>query len=112
LLPTDADWAKSLNAGAQAIAELGGARRGDCTMLDALLPAVDAFEAALRRGAGGGEALQVAADAAEIGAAATAAMRPRLGRASYLGDRAIGVPDGGAMAVAVWLRALSRTFTS
>jgi dihydroxyacetone kinase len=51
--------------------------------------------------------LSAAAAAAEAGAAATAAMQPRLGRASYLGDRAIGVPDGGATAVAIWLRALS-----
>jgi len=35
-------------------------------------------------------------------------MRPRLGRASYLGDRVIGVQDGGATAVAIWLRALGR----
>ncbi|WP_367615553.1 DAK2 domain-containing protein [Pseudoroseomonas ludipueritiae] len=45
--------------------------------------------------------------AAEAGAEATAAMRPRLGRASYLGDRAIGVPDAGAAAAVIWLRALS-----
>ena len=40
--------------------------------------------------------------------AATAAMSPRLGRASYLGDRVRGVPDAGAAAVAVWLRALAQ----
>jgi dihydroxyacetone kinase len=45
--------------------------------------------------------------AAEAGAAATAAMRPRLGRAAYLGDRAVGIPDGGAVAVTIWLRALT-----
>ncbi|HEM7817331.1 TPA: DAK2 domain-containing protein, partial [Burkholderia multivorans] len=36
----------------------------------------------------------------------TARMTPRAGRASYLGERAIGTPDGGAVAVAYWLRAL------
>ena len=55
-------------------------------------------------------ALDAAADAAESGAAATAAMKPRLGRASYLGDRAIGIQDGGATAVAIWMRALSQCF--
>ena len=65
-------------------------------MLDALLPAADAFEASLGRGEGAAAALQAAAAAAEAGAAATAAMRPRLGRASYLGDRVIGIQDGGA----------------
>jgi dihydroxyacetone kinase len=108
-MPTPADWAKSLRAGVEALAELGGAKAGDRTMLDALLPAAAAFEANLARGEGRTAALRAAADAAEAGAAATAAMRPRLGRASYLGDRVIGIQDGGATAVAIWLRALSRS---
>jgi dihydroxyacetone kinase len=94
----------------EALAELGGAKAGDRTMLDALLPAAGAFEANLARGEGGAAALQAAADAAEAGAAATAKMRPRLGRASYLGDRVTGIQDGGATAVAIWLRALSQCF--
>jgi dihydroxyacetone kinase len=109
-MPTPVDWAKSFRAGVEAIAELGGAMPGDRTMLDALLPAADAFAASVARGEGPAAALRVAAAAAETGAAATAAMRPRLGRASYLGDRAIGVQDGGARAVAVWLGALSQCF--
>jgi Dak2 domain-containing protein len=40
---------------------------------------------------------------AEAGGASTAQMRPRLARASYLGNRALGVPDSGAVAVTVWL---------
>ena len=49
-----------------------------------------------------------AADASEAGAAATAEMFPALGRASYLGQRALGIPDGGAVAVSIWLKALAR----
>jgi ATP-dependent dihydroxyacetone kinase len=108
--PTAGDWARSFRAGVEALAELGGAKPGDCTMLDALLPAADAFEVGLGRGEGAVVALRAAAAAAESGAAATAAMRPRLGRASYLGDRAIGIQDGGATAVAIWMRALSQCF--
>ena len=96
--PGAAEWAAAFSAGVAAIAELGGARAGDRTMLDALLPAAAAL-------ATGG--LAAAADAAEAGVAATARMLPKLGRASYLGDRALGVPDAGAAAVAVWLRALA-----
>jgi hypothetical protein len=33
-------------------------------------------------------------------------MLPVLGRASYLGSRALGAPDGGATAVAIWMRAI------
>jgi ATP-dependent dihydroxyacetone kinase len=107
-MPTSADWATSFRAGVEAIADLGGAKLGDCTMLDALLPAVDAFEASLARAEGAATALRAATDAAEAGAATTATMLARVGRASYLGHRVIGIPDGGATAVAIWLRALTQ----
>ena len=87
-----------LRAAVEAIAELGGARPGDRTMLDALHPAAIAFAA-------GG--LRAAARAAREGALASAAMTPRLGRAAYLGERALGTPDGGAVAAAVVLEALA-----
>ncbi len=90
------DWAGALRAGCTGISDLGGARPGDRTMLDALIPAADALAA--------GES---PVEAAAAGARATASMRPRRGRSSYLGDRALGHPDPGAEAVAVWLRALA-----
>ena len=76
-------------------------------MIDALAPAASAVSRQVRDGAPLGDILKAAALAAETGAAATAGMAPRLGRASYLGQRALGVPDGGAVAVAIWLRALA-----
>ncbi len=102
--PDPADWAVALEAAVAAISELGGAQPGHRTMLDALHPAALAFRAALP--GGGASPLAAAAKAAAEGAAATAAMRPRLGRASYLGDRALGHTDAGAAAVAAWLAAL------
>ncbi|MBS0640227.1 MAG: dihydroxyacetone kinase subunit DhaK [Proteobacteria bacterium] len=100
-------WAEAFEHGVAAIAELGGAQRGDCTMLDALYPAVDALKAGLQRNVPLAEAWRQCVAAAEQGAASTASMRPRLGRAAYLGDRAVGQPDGGAVAVSIWLRALT-----
>ena len=96
--PTSAQWLDAFGAAVTSIGELGGAKPGDRTMLDALAPAVTAWQT-------GG--FSTAATAADGGAAATAQMRPRLGRASYLGDRALGTPDGGAVAVAIWLKALA-----
>jgi ATP-dependent dihydroxyacetone kinase len=96
--PTPQDWAEAFRQGVASIGELGGAKPGDRTMLDALHPAVGAF-------ATGG--IKAAALAAEEGVAATVSMIPRLGRASYLGARAVGAPDAGAAAVAIWLRALA-----
>ncbi|HEY9012302.1 MAG TPA: DAK2 domain-containing protein, partial [Devosia sp.] len=99
--PTVEDWQRALGAAIEAISDLGGAQRGDRTMLDALIPALHAWTARPEIG------VSAAAQAAEEGAAATAEMHPRLGRASYLSERALGIPDGGAVAVSIWLRAIA-----
>ena len=99
-----AKWAEALLQGCQAISELGGAKPGDRTMLDAL----DPFAKTLQQAAGSKatpDAVLAALEAAERGAEATAQMKPRLGRSSYLGDRVLGYPDPGAKAVSIWLRA-------
>jgi dihydroxyacetone kinase len=99
-----AQWVVALEEGCRAISELGGAKPGDRTMLDALDPFVQflkhANDNALR------DALLGAVENAERGAQATAQMMPRLGRSSYLGHRVLGHPDPGAKAVTVWLRAV------
>ncbi|MGF1528269.1 MAG: dihydroxyacetone kinase subunit DhaL [Candidatus Competibacterales bacterium] len=100
-------WAEALTEGAQAIAELGGAKVGDCTMLDALMPAVEAFKAQVGQGATPEAALAKPAEAAGVGAEATKSLLPRKGRAKYLQERAVGHPDPGAVAVAIWLNALA-----
>lgn len=94
--------------GVAAVGDLGGASEGDRTMLDALAPAARAFAAVAGAGGTIAAAFAAAADAAATGAGATARMMPRLGRASYLGERALGVADGGAVAVSIWLRAVAR----
>jgi dihydroxyacetone kinase len=105
--PTARDWATAFNEAVQSIGELGGAKAGDRTMLDALIPAAEAFAAALDTGLPVRDAWAAAASAADRGAQDTASMTPRAGRASYLGARAVGVADGGAVAVALWLAALT-----
>ncbi len=104
--PTAPDWSAALAAGVNAITELGGAKPGDRTMIDALDPAVTAFAAGLAAGQSATEAWSGAVAAARKGEAATAHMHPRLGRASYLGDRAIGTIDAGAAAAVIWLQAI------
>ena len=104
--PTATDWSAGLAAAVDAIGELGGAKSGDRTMIDALHPAATAFAAGLTAGRSAAEAWSAAVSAAQEGAAATARMYPRLGRASYLGERAVGTPDAGAMAVAIWMNAI------
>ena len=98
-------WIETLDQGWSAISELGGAKPGDRTMLDALVPFVESLKTA-------GEEVSrqtflSAVKAAEHGVDATAQMKPRLGRSSYLGERVLGHPDPGAKALAIWLRAAS-----
>lgn len=99
-------WSAAFTAAVSGVMELGGAQAGNRTMVDALLPAAVALDAALAEGASAIDALKAAVDAATQGAAATAHMHPRLGRSSYVGDRALGFADPGAHAVALWLGAI------
>ena len=103
-------WAAALQGAVDGVREAGGAKVGDCTMVDALAPAAQAFGAALDDGASARLALSAAVEAATAGAAATAGIRARLGRSSYLGDRVLGHPDPGAQAVALWLSAIAGVF--
>ena len=82
--PAGTDWSAGLAAAVDAIAELGGAKPGDRTMLDALHPAATAFAAGLAAGRSAAEAWSAAVSAADEAAAATAQLFPLLGRASFL----------------------------
>lgn len=105
--PANEDWDRAFAAGIGAVSDIGGAKAGDRTMVDALAPALAAWQAARQSGRPLEEALAAAATAAREGAEATSEMSPKLGRASYLGDRALGHADGGAVAVAIWMAALA-----
>ncbi len=98
-----------LTAARDGVVLRGKAEVGDKTMIDAWTPAVDAASAAAQSGAGGAEVLSVAAEAAERGAETTDALVARKGRASYLGERAIGHRDPGAVSTALLLRAAADT---
>ena len=93
-----------LTAARDGIVLRGKAETGDKTMIDAWTPAVDAAIAAEAAGASPSLMLAAAADAAEAGAVATEPLVARKGRASYLGERAIGHRDPGAQSSALILR--------
>jgi dihydroxyacetone kinase-like protein len=100
-----ADLGAALRAALDGVRELGKAEEGDKTMVDALTPAVAAYEAAA--GEGLAAASQAALDAAEKGAEATVPLQARKGRASYLGPRSIGHLDPGAASTVLLFRALA-----
>ncbi|AWW41103.1 MULTISPECIES: dihydroxyacetone kinase subunit DhaL [Streptomyces] len=89
--------AEALRAGVDAVMALGGAAPGDKTMIDALVPAVEAL----------GDSFTAARTAAEQGALATTPMQARKGRASYLGERSIGHQDPGATSAALLVAGLA-----
>lgn len=99
------DLVSLLTAARDGIVLRGKAEVGDKTMVDAWSPAVDAAAAAAEAGRSPAEVLSAAADAAEKGAADTDELVARKGRASYLGERAVGHRDPGAKSTALILRA-------
>ncbi|MFE9017588.1 dihydroxyacetone kinase subunit DhaL [Streptomyces sp. NPDC007808] len=95
---SEEEFARALRTGVDAVMTLGGAAPGDKTMIDALVPAVDALEE-------GG--FVAARTAAEEGALATTPLQARKGRASYLGERSIGHQDPGATSSALLIAGLT-----
>ena len=96
----------ALDAALAGVQQLGAAREGDKTMVDALAAATRAFSKAIAEGASESEALRSLAEAAEAGAEATIPMQALKGRASYLGPRSVGHEDPGAVSTALILGAL------
>jgi phosphoenolpyruvate---glycerone phosphotransferase subunit DhaL len=97
-----AGWTAALEAGVKGVQARGKAVAEDKTMIDALLPALEA----LQQADGGDEAaaLSASADAAEEGMKATIPLVARKGRASYLGERSAGHQDPGATSTHLLLR--------
>ena len=78
------------------IQKRGKAVKGEKTMLDAIIPASEAYASAIDGGASVGDALDAMCKAAEEGVEFTKTIIATKGRASYLGERSIGHQDPGA----------------
>lgn len=78
-------------------------------MVDALAPALEAYDAAVADGADVAAALRAAADGAARGRDATIDLVARKGRASYLGERSRGTQNPGATSLALLLDSAART---
>ncbi|GAA4167204.1 dihydroxyacetone kinase subunit DhaL [Shinella granuli] len=102
-----AAYSKMLHAGLSGIQSIGSAKVGDKTLLDTFVPAVEAFDKATAEGKSFGEALEVLVTAAEAGRDSTIDLVAKIGRASRLGERSLGVLDAGATSCAIILKELS-----
>jgi len=107
-----ADVVAVFQAGIDGIQQRGKAVLGDKTMLDALLPAIDAMRGALDAGNNVAEIVERGATAAEAGVQATKTMQARKGRGSYLGDRSVGHQDPGATGAYLLLKAAADAWRS
>lgn len=109
---TGSDVVAMLRAAAEGIKARGNSDVGDKTLLDSLVPATDALEAELAAGSNRAAALSQVVSAARTSADATTGMLAKRGRASYTGERSIGSPDPGAVAIAVILERLNDEWTT
>ena len=99
-------FASTLRAGLEGVRVVGSANIGDKTMMDALVPAVEACEAGAAAGDRRPDVLAATGAAAEAGRDSTREMVAKVGRASRLGERSRGVLDAGAVSCAMILRVL------
>jgi dihydroxyacetone kinase-like protein len=107
-----ADVVALFQAGIEGVGQRGKAAAGDKTMMDALLPALDAMRKASEDGDGIAAILDKGAAAAHAGMLGTIPMQARKGRASYLGARSIGHQDPGATSSCLLLQAAADTWRS
>jgi dihydroxyacetone kinase-like protein len=107
-----ADVVALFQAGIEGVQQRGKAAAGDKTMMDALLPALDAMRKASEEGGGMAAILDGGAAAAQAGMLGTIPIEARKGRASYLGARSIGHQDPGATSSYLLLQAAADTWRS
>lgn len=102
-----AAFSTMLHAGLDGIQSIGSAKLGDKTLLDSLIPAVTAFDDANAQNLSFAESLDAMAAAAEAGRDSTIDLVAKIGRASRLGERSLGVLDAGATSCALILTELA-----
>ncbi|PGE05196.1 dihydroxyacetone kinase subunit DhaK [Bacillus pseudomycoides] len=112
---TVGEFAEMLQAALHGIQSIGersfgrGAEVGDKTLVDALVPCVNAWSESAAAGTDFKTAFEKGAAAAVKGAEYTKEIVARMGRAGTVGERSLGYPDAGAYALGVIFTELSRS---
>lgn len=104
------DFLAGFQQAIEGIMQRGRSTKGEKTMLDAMIPALKAMEAACGRGQDAREALKEGAAAALAGAEHTKELIATKGRASYLGERGIGHQDPGATSFTYMIQTAAEQF--
>lgn len=95
------EFAGLMQSAVDGIQKRGGAKLGDKTLLDALIPTTESLKESAKAGLSIEEAFALGAKAARDGAEKTKEYAATKGRASYVGDRSLHYPDAGAMALGI-----------
>ena len=96
-----AEFGELMQSAVDGIQKTGGAKLGDKTLLDALIPAVESLKASSQEGDSIEVAMRKSANEAIAGAEKTKDIVATKGRASYLGERSLSYPDAGATAIGI-----------
>ena len=102
-------FGRMLSSGREGIQKISDARPGDKTLMDVLLPAEAAYQAAAQTGEPFRVCLDKMVEAARQGRDATKDMVAKLGRSSRLGERSRGVIDAGAASCCLILEIIAGT---
>ena len=102
-------FGEALAAGVEGVETVGSAKVGDKTLIDTLVPARDAYLAAVAGGADFSAAITAMIEAAEKGWKSTKDLQARIGRAARLGERSIGVLDAGSTSCFLLLKTLGNS---
>jgi len=104
-------FGEMLKAARDSLEDLGGAKVGDKTLMDAVIPAQETYQAALAAGASLPEALKKMAEEAEKGKDSTVDLVAKIGRSARLGERSRGVLDSGATSAALILQTFAKVLS-
>lgn len=104
------DFLSGLDAGIEGIKARGRSTTGEKTMLDAMVPALDAMKDAQAAGEDMAKVLDAGVQAAQKGVEDTKPMVATKGRASYLGERSIGHQDPGATSFTLLLTEIAKAY--
>lgn len=101
------DFLLALKASSEAIQSISKAQVGDKTLMDVLIPAVTAYEKAVKQGLSFAQSLEKMQQAATAGRDGTKDMVAKIGRSSRLGERSKGTIDAGAASVCLILTTMA-----
>lgn len=101
------DLSCALRNSSDALMNLAGAKAGDKTLLDTIIPASEAFDRAIKEGKSFLESLEEMGKGAEVGKESTKNMMAKIGRAARLQERSIGFLDAGATSCCIILQSMA-----